>query len=686
MAGKTAKTLTAKELTAKIKARREASTVSMIVVGGCPGLLIRIDSQGNTSWILRVSIGGKRCDMGLGTYPEISLAEAREEGQRHRLAVASGINPLEKKRLAKQVNANVLTFRSAAEKVIEIKKKEFRNPKHLAQWKATLEQHVYPHIGNMDVAKIDVSHVLMILEKIWTKTNETSSRVRGRIETILNWAKAKGYRTGDNPAAWRGNLDALLPSPAKIQKPEHMAALPYEQISRYMADLNKNSSMSAWCLRFAILTACRSGEARKATWREIDFQKRLWTIPAERMKARKEHVIPLSDEVLTLLETVPRFGNHEWIFTTTKGKPLSDMALTMLTRSKELSERYGYHTCHGMRSTFRDWAGETRHFSRDTMEHALAHQLPDKVEAAYARGSQLVKRREVMQDWASYCMAGKLPDETRTSIVSVPMNGTGPSQQSRNQSTTMKLLVLSDLHNEISMFKPSPVDADVVILAGDISLGMRGIAWARQSWPSKEIVFVPGNHEYYRSEIGVEREQMESAARAYDVHVLDRRQVVIRGVRFLGATLWTDFNLFGEAERLNAMQTGLQGLTDFRLIECGDRSFTPEDYAELNRLDTVWLEEKLDEPFDGKTVVVTHHLPSKRSVAERYKNELMSACFASDLDRLMGKSVLWVHGHTHDSFDYELKGTRVVCNPRGYAPSRNNQENADFNPELLITL
>ena len=249
----------------------------------------------------------------------------------------------------------------------------------------------------------------------------------------------------------------------------------------------------------------------------------------------------------------------------------------------------------------------------------------------------------------------------------------------------MKMHILSDLHLEYSAFEPPMVDADVIVLAGDIWTGVRGIVWARQTWPDKEVVFVPGNHEFYRSEIGIENEMMEQAARLYGVHVLNRKEIVIGGVRFLGATLWTDFRLFGEAERLNAYAAGLNALRDFRVIDYGSKTLRPQDSAVFNADDVAWLERKLlNESFDGETVVVTHHLPSRRSVAERYSKQLLSACFASDFDHLMGFSKVWIHGHTHDSFDYEINGTRVVCNPRGYSADGEAPENSEFNPELVV--
>lgn len=251
----------------------------------------------------------------------------------------------------------------------------------------------------------------------------------------------------------------------------------------------------------------------------------------------------------------------------------------------------------------------------------------------------------------------------------------------------MKIHILSDLHIEYTAYEPAAVEADVIVLAGDICLSTRGIAWARMAWPDKEIVFVPGNHEYYRSEMGIENEQMEMAAKVYGVHVLNRGEVVIDGVRYLGATLWTDFKIFGEAERPYAFAAGLNGLTDFRVIDFGPTTFMPQDSAEINAEDVAWLRAKLiEETFDGKTVVVTHHLPSWSSVSEHFKKSLLTACFASDLNDLMGYSKLWIHGHTHDSFDYELNGTRVICNPRGYCKLGQPPENSMFNPNLVIEI
>lgn len=251
----------------------------------------------------------------------------------------------------------------------------------------------------------------------------------------------------------------------------------------------------------------------------------------------------------------------------------------------------------------------------------------------------------------------------------------------------MKIQILSDLHVEYAPYTPGPTDAEVIVLAGDICHGIRSIKWARQTWPDKEIVLVPGNHEFYYSDIEMEHQQMAMAGRAYNVHILNRQEAIISGVRFLGATLWTDFRLFGEAERPWAFRAGQQGLRDFEVIDYDNQSFTPQDSAKLHAQDVAWLTHKLQrEPFKGKTVVVTHHLPSAKSVATRYSKELLSACFASHLDHLFGFSQLWIHGHTHDTFDYEVKGTRVICNPRGYCDRNLTPENLAFNPKCVVTV
>jgi len=250
----------------------------------------------------------------------------------------------------------------------------------------------------------------------------------------------------------------------------------------------------------------------------------------------------------------------------------------------------------------------------------------------------------------------------------------------------MRIHVLSDLHIEISSYLPHKVECDVVVLAGDIGSGAEGIEWARCVWPSQEIIYVPGNHEYYYLERNAALQAMRETASKLGVRLLDNDEVLIDGVRFLGSTLWTDFKLFDEPAKKEAMSVGKSCLNDFRLIGEREKVFTPAHSIELHEASLAWLSAKLQEDFDGETVVVTHHLPSMQSVADRFKTSILSACFGSNLDVLFGRSRLWIHGHTHDSLDYVQNGTRVVCNPRGYSRYGTDQENFDFNPTFVADI
>lgn len=254
-----------------------------------------------------------------------------------------------------------------------------------------------PHIGDLTVSLIDLPHVLACLEPIWSSKNETASRLRGRIESVLDWATVRKYRSGENPARWKGHLDKVLAAPAKIQKVEHHPAIPVDGMPAFMQDLRTRAGIAARALEFLILTATRSGEVRGATWSEVDLDKAIWTIPAERMKAGAEHRVPLSKEALTLLKNAPRIDGTDLAFPGTKGQPLSDMTMTAVMRRMKVTA-----VPHGFRSTFRDWAGEKTNLPRELAEQALAHVLESKVEAAYRRGDALEKRRQMMQEWAQF--------------------------------------------------------------------------------------------------------------------------------------------------------------------------------------------------------------------------------------------------------------------------------------------
>lgn len=373
-------------------------------VGGVAGLAMQINDSGARSWILRATVGARRRDIGLGGFPDVTLAGAREAARTARAKIKEGIDPVEESKAKRSAlvaaQAAAITFGEAAAKFIEAHESGWKNAKHAAQWSSTLETYAFPTIGKIRVSDIETAHVITILEKIWTTKTETASRLRGRIESVLDWATVRGYRKGENPARWKGHLDMLLPARAKVQKVEHHAALDYREVGAFMAELAKIEGMGARALEFAILTVARSGEVRGATWAEIDEKAGIWTIPAGRMKAEKEHRIPLTSTALALLAKLPRIAGTDLIFPNSNETPsaLSDMTLTAVLRRMGVAV-----TAHGFRSTFRDWAGETTAYPREVIEHALAHQLKDKAEAAYARGTLFDKRRRLMADWAKHC-------------------------------------------------------------------------------------------------------------------------------------------------------------------------------------------------------------------------------------------------------------------------------------------
>lgn len=371
-------------------------------VGGVAGLVLQVTESGARSWILRATVGGKRRDIGLGGFPDVTLAGAKEAARAARQKIKNGIDPVQDARAHRSAlaaaRAAAMPFTDAAAAYIAAHESGWKNAKHGAQWRTTLETYAFPIIGNIAVADIETAHIMRVLEVIWTTKTETASRLRGRIESVLDWATVRGYRKGDNPARWRGHLDQLLPARSKVQKVEHHAALNYKELSGFILALHKHAGMGALALEFAILTAARSGEVRGATWAEIDQDAAVWTIPASRMKAKKEHTIPLSDAALAILTALPRIVGTDVVFPNTKGAALSDMTLTAILRRMDVGV-----TAHGFRSTFRDWAGETTAYPREVIEHALAHQLKDKAEAAYARGSLFDKRRRLMADWAKHC-------------------------------------------------------------------------------------------------------------------------------------------------------------------------------------------------------------------------------------------------------------------------------------------
>lgn len=401
----------AKELSALEVGRLK--TPGLHFVGVVAGLALQVTPSGARSWILRTTVGSKRRDIGLGGFPDVSLAGAREAARSTRAKIKEGIDPVAERQAARSTLAAALasarTFQQAAEAYIRAHEAGWKNSKHVAQWTTTLETYAYPIIGSLHVSDIATQHVVSVLEPIWSTKTETASRLRGRIESVLDWARVQGFREGENPARWKGHLDHILPARSKVQRTKHHAALDHRRISSFMAALQGIPGTGARALEFAILCASRSGEVRGATWKEIDLEAGTWTVPAERMKAEREHRIPLSPAALDLLRRQERMAETDLIFPSTKLSPLSDMTLTaVIRRMQEASGQWADSngkiiTAHGFRSTFRDWAGETTPYPREVIEHALAHQLADKAEAAYARGTLFEKRRLLMNDWAGYC-------------------------------------------------------------------------------------------------------------------------------------------------------------------------------------------------------------------------------------------------------------------------------------------
>lgn len=391
------------------------SSPGMHAVGGVAGLYLQIPPPPSKSktWILRVMVGGKRREIGLGGYPTVTLAGAKEAARAKRAMIEAGKDPLEEAKAAKSAliaaRASAITFREAASQFIQAKEAGWKNAKHGQQWRNTLEQHAYPVLGKLLVRDISQEHVMKVLEPIWPSITETATRLRGRIENVLDWATARRYRQGDNPARWKGHLDKLLSKPSDIKKVKHHPALHHKEAGAFMAALRRINAVSARALEFCILTGTRSGEVREAVWAEIDLSEKVWTIPAGRMKAEKEHQVPLSDAAIKILKSIGTSTGG--IFTVGGGRVLSDMTLTQLIRRMDAVREGGWRergtgkviTVHGFRSTFRDWAGETTGYPREVIEHALSHQLKDKAEAAYARGTLFPKRRRLMADWANYC-------------------------------------------------------------------------------------------------------------------------------------------------------------------------------------------------------------------------------------------------------------------------------------------
>jgi len=393
-----------------LQVQKLAATTGLHFVGGVHGLALQVTSAGAKSWILRMVVGTKRREMGLGPYPEVTLAKARDKAREARELVRSGVDPIQRQREAasalRAAVVKALTFDDCADAYIKAHEAGWRNVKHAQQWRNTLKTYASPVFGSLLVRDVTLTHVLAALEPVWTTKTETASRLRNRIELVLDWAAARGLREGPNPARWRGHLDKLLPKPSKVQKTEHHAAVPVGDVGAFMARLHEVEGMGARALEFVILTAARSGEVRGAKWAEIDLRAKVWVVPAERMKAGKEHRVPLSDTALALLKALPRIDGGELVFPSPKGGTLSDMTLVSVTRRMKVNA-----VPHGFRSTFKDWASERTSYPRDVTEMALAHAIPDKTEASYRRGDLFEKRRLMMRDWAAFLARIEQPAE-----------------------------------------------------------------------------------------------------------------------------------------------------------------------------------------------------------------------------------------------------------------------------------
>lgn len=394
---------------------------AMFAVGGVAGLYMQVTPKNGKTWVLRVLVGKKRRDIGLGGFPTVTLAEARDKAREARDLIARGVDPVEEKKAAKArlilAQRRGMLFKDAVDKALAAKLDAFKNSKHQDQWRNTLETYAMPQLGMLPVQEIDAAAVLRVLQPIWATKTETASRLRGRIEAVLSWATVAGHRIGDNPARWAGNLKELLPAPGKIAVEGNQPALALDDAAAWFSDLRKREGLGARALEFAALTAARSGEVRGATWDEIDLDRGLWVIPAARMKMKREHRVPLPQVAVDLLQDLPELKDNPLVFPAARGGMLSDMTLSATMRrvheaatnagGKGYVDRVNRRPAvpHGLRSTFRDWVAERTNYPGEMAEVALAHRISNAVEAAYRRGDMVEKRRQMMADWSVFLLA-----------------------------------------------------------------------------------------------------------------------------------------------------------------------------------------------------------------------------------------------------------------------------------------
>lgn len=376
------------------------------------GLYLQVGRTGTKSWLLRYELNGRERFHGLGSLDDFSLKEARERARAARQKIADGIDPIEAKRAERAARsaeaAKTVTFQEAARQYYAQNEPRWRNRKAAAQFLSTMEAYVFPVFGKVSVAEVDTMLVLKALDRehykhpgksIWMAIPETANRVRGRIENVLNWATTRGYREGENPARWRGHLKNALPERGQIKRVEHHPAMPYSELPTFMASLADREGVAARALEFTILTAARTGEVIGATWDEIDLEGKVWTVPAGRMKASKEHRVPLSDRACEILGSLPREKNNPFVFIGARASGLSNMAMASVLKRMDRNDV----TVHGFRSTFRDWAAERTGYQNHIVEMALAHTIGSAVERAYRRGDMFAKRTRLMNDWSQYC-------------------------------------------------------------------------------------------------------------------------------------------------------------------------------------------------------------------------------------------------------------------------------------------
>lgn len=369
-------------------------------VGVVSGLLLRVSKTGARSWILRTMVGGRRRDIGLGGYPEVTLAQARESARKAKEQIRAGIDPVdERKRAQAALREQRETRKTFAEVWREFQPVKFQelSKTNCQHWRNSVETYAVPVLGSMLVSDIEMRHIEAVLKPIWTEKTMLAKKLRGRLEAVLSFATVKGYRSGDNPARWADNLKEVLPAPSKVHKVKHFRALPIDDAPEFMAELRKREGTAARAVEFCILTAARSGEVRGARWDEIDRKRKRWTIPAERMKMKRDHVVPLTDAALAVLDKMPQ--DHELIFPAPRGGVLSDMSMLAVIKRMGYGDRT---TVHGFRSVFKDWATEETDAQDFISEMALAHSVGDEVQQAYKRSDLAAKRLKLMREWARF--------------------------------------------------------------------------------------------------------------------------------------------------------------------------------------------------------------------------------------------------------------------------------------------